>query len=151
MEQTVTSTPSAAAPADESLFVAVPRVVGDPDLWSKVVSGFYDRILGPADRPDQADPSLAQYFDGLNRPKQLKHFAAFVVQATGGPKQYEGRDMATAHAEVNARTPITGEAWDRVIGHFVATLQAHQVPDEYVGQLGAAIAPLRPAIVTVDA
>jgi hemoglobin len=67
----------------------------------------------------------------------------FVSQATGGPQAYEGQDMATAHAGME----ITNAEFDRLGGHLVAALQAHNVPEPEVAELMAIVETTRSAIV----
>lgn len=52
--------------------------------------------------------------------------------------------MAAAHSSRD----ITGEAFDRVIGHVVGVLTELSVPAGWVAEIGAAVEPLRASIVT---
>ncbi len=49
-----------------------------------------------------------------------RHQTDMLVTATGGPQQYTGQDMAEAHHGLN----ITDAAFDKVVGHLGATLEA---------------------------
>lgn len=100
------------------------------------VDDFYTRVLG--------DQQLAPYFADVDMPTLRRHMVAMLTVATGGPQVYTGRDMATAHAGRN----ITSEDYDKVVGHLVATLQGLGVEGATIGQIGAALAPLKPQIVT---
>ena len=100
------------------------------------VDQFYDRVL--------ADPTLAPYFEGIDMGALRRHQFEMLSAATGGPQQYTGRDMAAAHAGRD----ITGSAFDSVVGHLVATLQSVGADDDSIGQVGAALTPLRSDIVT---
>lgn len=100
------------------------------------VDVFYDRVV--------ADPTLAPYFTGVNMPALRRHQVAMLSTATGGPKQYEGRDMETAHAGLGIRD----EHFDRVVGHLAGTLTDLGVDEESVGRVGATLTSLRPAIVS---
>lgn len=102
----------------------------------QAVDDFYDRVVGDAD--------LAPYFEGIDMKTLRRHQVEMLSAATGGPNQYTGRDMATAHAGLG----ITDEHFDRVVGHLVATLQGLGVDDATIGQVGAALTPLRADIVT---
>src|SRR3954463_491880 len=53
------------------------------------VDDFYERVVG--------DPQLAHYFDGVDLRKLRGHQTALLVQVTGGPAAYSGRDLAAAH------------------------------------------------------
>lgn len=102
----------------------------------RVVDDFYERLT--------ADPDLTKYFDGADMPVLRRHQVAMLSAATGGPNRYTGRDMASAHADLN----ITGEHFDRVVSHLVDTLADFAVDRETIAQVGAVLAPLRPIIVS---
>src|SRR5215510_14685494 len=73
---------------------------------------FYRKVL--------ADPLLAPYFDDVDMDRQVAKQAAFLTMALGGPDQYAGRDLRTAHAGLAG---LTDEHVDRVIGHLAQTLR----------------------------
>lgn len=100
------------------------------------VDQFYDRV--------HADPSLAQYFAGVDMPTLKRHQVDLLSAATGGPHKYAGRDMAAAHAGLD----ITDEAFDRVVGHLNATLVASGADDGTIRAVLGALGPLRLSIVT---
>jgi hemoglobin len=52
--------------------------------------------------------------------------------------------MAAAHAGLD----ITDADFDAVVAHLVGTLAGLGVPEETIGQIGGALAPLRGDIVT---
>jgi hemoglobin len=101
-----------------------------------VVDRFYERVV--------ADPELAGYFGGVDLNRLRRHQAAFISQAIGGPTDYDGQDMAAAHAGLG----ISGPAFDRVVGHLVETLRELGVPPAEIGEVGAVLSPLREPIVT---
>lgn len=102
----------------------------------RVVDEFYERLT--------ADPDLIPYFAGADMPVLRRHQVAMLSAATGGPNQYTGRDMATAHAGLN----ISGKHFDRVVAHLVDTLADFSVDQDTIAQVGAVLAPLRPVIVS---
>jgi hemoglobin len=65
----------------------------------------------------------------------------------GGPVEYDGRELAQAHAGHN----ITDEAYDKVVDHLVAALKEAGVDDDIIGRLGELVAGLRADIVTSTA
>jgi hemoglobin len=109
--------------------------IGGRDGVAAAVDTFYDRVL--------ADDLLAPYFDTTDMRRQKQHLRAFLAAAVGGPDVYAGRDMSEAHAGLG----ITDEAFDRVVGHLVATLTALGVAPATIGAIGDAVAPLRAGIV----
>jgi hemoglobin len=64
--------------------------------------------------------------------EQLKqHLVAFVAQATGGPRNYTGRDMKTAHAGMR----ITQAQFDALAAHLRSALEKNGVGAAEVGEL----------------
>ncbi|MGI5212142.1 group I truncated hemoglobin [Plantactinospora sp. CA-290183] len=110
--------------------------IGGAPAVSAAVDDFYVRVLG--------DPKLAPYFVGVDVPKLKAHQRAFIAAAIGGSEIYAGRDMSSAHAGLN----ITDADFDAVVGHLVDTLAGLGVPEETIGQIGGALAPLRGNVVT---
>lgn len=53
------------------------------------VDKFYDKVL--------ADPIVNHFFKETNMNFQRKHQKNFITYATGGPHNYQGRDMRKAH------------------------------------------------------
>jgi len=102
----------------------------------KAVDVFYDRVV--------ADSTLAPYFSGTDMPALRRHQVAMLSTATGGPAQYDGRDMESAHAGLD----VKDEHFDRVVEHLAGTLTDLGVDQESVGMVGATLTSLRPAIVT---
>jgi hemoglobin len=103
------------------------------------VDDFYGRVVG--------DPELADYFDGVDLRKLRAHQTALLVQVTGGPAAYSGRDLAAAHD----RLGITPQDFDRVVGHLVATLTSFGVAAEDIGAVGEALTVHRDEIVAASA
>lgn len=118
--------------ASQSIYESLGAEVG----IRRVVDEFYERLT--------ADPELAPYFAGSDMPTLRRHQVAMLSSATGGPKQYTGSDMATAHAGLN----ISVEHFDRVVAHLVDTLADLDVDQDDIEQVGAVLTPLRPVIVT---
>jgi hemoglobin len=103
------------------------------------VDRFYERIL--------ADSSLNHFFSNVNMARLKGHQFAFLSQALGGPKQYSGASMKVAHAKL----AIEQYHFDLVATHLVQTLQELGVPEEVIGSVVAAIAPLADQIVNTPA
>ncbi|NHC12203.1 group I truncated hemoglobin [Motilibacter deserti] len=110
-------------------------VLGQEHGIRAAVDEFYRRVLG--------DPALAGYFEGVDMARLRQHQAALLVQVTGGPKAYEGRDLAQAHRSLG----ITSADFDRVVGHLAATLTSLGVDDETLGTVAAALGAHRDDIV----
>ncbi len=102
------------------------------------VDDFYERVL--------ADPELASYFDGTDTSRLRAHQTKLLVQVTGGPVEYGGRRLAVAHDALD----VTPEAFDRVVGHLVATLTDLDVQDRDIAAVGQALTAHRGTIVTAE-
>lgn len=112
--------------------------IGGAGAVQAAVDDFYARVL--------ADPRLAPFFAGTDLGRLKAHQRSFIAAAIGGPEVFAGRDMASAHAGLS----IGDADFDAVVGHLVDTLAGLGVPSEIIGQIGAALAPLRADIVTVS-
>ncbi|MGY1618768.1 group 1 truncated hemoglobin [Geodermatophilus sp. SYSU D00691] len=113
--------------------------LGEEQGIRAAVDDFYERVVG--------DPQLAPYFDGVDLRKLRGHQTALLVQVTGGPAAYSGRDLASAHA----RLGITPEDFDKVVEHLVATLTSFGVSAEDIGTVGEVLGAHRDEIVTAPA
>lgn len=102
----------------------------------KAVDEFYDRVV--------ADPELAKYFVGIDMGALRRHQAAMLSEATGGPRQYDGREMGAAHAGLH----IDDAAFTKVVGHLLATLESLGVDEHTVSTVAQTLGPLRTSIVS---
>jgi len=92
------------------------RLGGEPAIGA-VVEEFYDRVL--------ADERVAHHFEDVDMAAQRSHQTKFLSAVTGGPIQYEGEDMASAHAGLE----ITGEEFRIVATHLDEALRAFDVDE----------------------
>ncbi len=103
------------------------------------VDDFYERVT--------ADPELKGYFDGVDMARLRSHQALLLIQVTGGPARYEGRDLAAAHRGLD----ITSADYERVVAHLAATLASLGVEPAVIGDVAAALDGYRADIVTAGA
>ena len=108
--------------SDETLYE---RLGGEAAITA-TVGMFYDRIM--------ADESLVPYFADLDMDKQINKQIAFMTMAFGGPHDYTGRDLRTAHAGLVSRG-LNSDHFGAVAGHLHATLTALSVPDELIDEV----------------
>ena len=102
-----------------------------------VLTGLYDRIY--------ADESLAGFFVDLDREWLEESQARFLAQAMGGPQEYVGRDMRTAHD----RHEITEPDFVRVAEHLESTLRDAGIDEELIAEVLALAGPLATEIVSI--
>lgn len=86
---------------------------------------FYEKVM--------ADPFLAPFFQGLNMEAQVKKFVGFMTMAMGGPHEYTGRDLRTAHQRLV--NDGLGEAhFDALVLHLEQTLVELGVDTDLIDQ-----------------
>jgi len=109
--------------------------LGGRSAIAVVVDDFYQRVL--------ADERLHAFFAGLDMDRQVRHLAAFVGSALGGPNEHKGRSLREAHRGLD----ITLEQFDAVAGHLQSALLSCGVPAETTGMVIAAVAALQADVV----
>ncbi|MFD1569504.1 group I truncated hemoglobin [Halorubrum laminariae] len=92
------------------------RLGGEPAVGA-VVTEFYDRVL--------ADDEVAHHFDDIDMSEQRSHQTKFLSAVAGGPMQYEGDDMETAHEGLE----ITDAEFDAIAAHLDGALREFDVDD----------------------
>jgi hemoglobin len=112
--------------------------IGGGRVVRAAVDRFYDKVL--------TDPSLSSFFADTEIARLKRHQRAFFTAALGGPRAYQGKGMADAHAEFS----ITKRDFDAVVGHLAASLFELRVPIETICQIGERLASLETDIVTAD-
>lgn len=101
-----------------------------------VVKDFYDRVL--------SDPDLSGFFSGLNMDLQTESQIRFLTAALGGPNEYQGRDMKSAHENLR----ITEYHFGLVASHLIASLRAAGVPQTDIDDVVGIVAKLKADIVS---
>jgi hemoglobin len=124
------------ARAEKSLY---DRLGGQPAIGA-VASGLVDRILLD-DRVNKWFAHAAASTENANAYKAK--LADFICQNTGGPCNYTGRDMVSAHKG----RAVTGEAFDAVVQDLVGVLDQLKVPEKEKGEVLAILGPLKTVIV----
>lgn len=83
---------------------------------------FYRKVL--------ADPRICDFFDTVDMDRQRAKQKSFLTVAFGGPSNYSGKDMRSAHAHMK----LTEEHFDAVMENLGGTLKELNVPDELIAQ-----------------
>ena len=104
--------------------------LGGAEGVETVVDDFYDRVLD--------DESLVEYFEDTEMADLREHQREFITMVTGGPTEYDGADMRTAHAHLD----LDDADFVAVAGHLDDALAAAGVVDEDRGAVMAAVADL---------
>jgi hemoglobin len=108
--------------------------LGGEEAVMAAVDIFYARVL--------EDDLTRPFFEGLDMQAQVRKQVAFMTWAFGGPSQYKGRDLRTAHASLVTRG-LTDAHFDAVAGHLQATLKELGVADPLVGEALAIVGSVR--------
>ena len=86
--------------------------IGGEEGIEAVVSAFYERVF--------ADPTLRPFFDGVHADKLTAMQREFFSAALGGPVQYSGASLRSAHANrgITSRelTLFTDHLFEALIG-----------------------------------
>jgi len=88
--------------------------VGGEAAITAAVGIFYNKVL--------ADPVTKPFFQGLDMEHQISKQIAFMARAFGGPAEYQGRDLRTAHAELVRKSGLGDVHFDAVVRHLESTL-----------------------------
>ncbi len=89
---------------------------------------FYRRVL--------SDHRINRFFDNLDMEKQAAKQKAFLTMAFGGPNNYTGTDMRTAHAHLVDKG-LNDSHFDAVMEHLTGTLEELNVPKELIDEVAA--------------
>ena len=122
------------AAEDEAAAPSLYERLGGADGLEKIVR---DTIALHHENPD-----IAHYFADVDDHVLAGHVIAFFAAGTGGPVNYQGRDMTTTHASMN----ITDAAYDSAVADVAKAAKANGVDDASIAEVGAILESLRPAI-----
>jgi len=89
---------------------------------------FYRKVL--------SDYRINRFFDNSDMEKQAAKQKAFLTMAFGGPNNYSGTDMRTAHAKF-VKMGLNDSHFDAVMEHLTATLVELSVPPALIAQVAA--------------
>ena len=76
---------------------------------------FYQKVL--------TDDVTRGFFESLDMAAQTKKQIAFMTWAFGGPAEFRGRDLTTAHANLVKNKGLSDVHFDAVAKHLDATLR----------------------------
>jgi len=102
---------------------------GGEKTIAKVVDYFYELVL--------ADETVNRFFENTDMEKQRQHQTKFISFALGGPNQYTGASMATAHKGMNLQ-PVH---FDAIVSHLRSALEHFGVTggdlEEVIGKVNS--------------
>ena len=102
--------------------------IGGADAVDAAVDLFYRKVLTDAD--------VSHFFDTTDMDGQRAKQKSFLTMAFGGPHEYTGQDMRTAHAKL-VEDGLNDSHFDKVAGHLQATLEELGVDAGAIGEVMA--------------
>lgn len=109
--------------------------LGGIEAIKAVVGDFAGRVL--------ADERVNKKFAKSDAPRLVLHLEEQICAATGGPCEYTGNDMKSAHKHME----VTEGEFGALVEDLVATLDKFNVPAKEKGELLAILGPLKSQIV----
>jgi len=102
--------------------------LGGADAVDAAVEVFYRKVL--------EDYRINRFFDSSDMERQAAKQKAFLTMAFGGPNDYSGKDMRTAHARF-VKMGLSDSHFNIVLEHLSATLVELSVPPALIAQVMA--------------
>lgn len=102
--------------------------IGGEAAVDAAVDIFYRKVL--------SDDSISQFFETTDMEAQHAKQKAFLTMAFGGPNDYSGADMRTAHAPLVAKG-LNEDHFNAVAGHLQSTLEELNVPADLIAEVMA--------------
>lgn len=102
--------------------------LGGEAAVNAAVDIFYRKVL--------KDNRISRFFTGVDMAKQAAKQKSFLIMAFGGPNNYTGLDMRTAHAHL-VKQGLNDSHFDAVVEDLGATLKELKVPDNLIAQVAA--------------
>ena len=100
--------------------------IGGEAAVNAAVDMFYRKVL--------SDDHISGYFDNTDMDAQREKQKAFLTMVFGGPNEYTGKDLRTAHAKL-VEQAMDDSHFDAVAGHLQDTLSELGVPADIAGEI----------------
>jgi hemoglobin len=100
--------------------------IGGEAAVNAAVDMFYRKVL--------SDDHISGYFDNTDMDAQREKQKAFLTMVFGGPNEYTGKDLRTAHAKL-VEQGMDDSHFDAVAGHLQDTLSELGVPADIAGEI----------------
>lgn len=88
------------------------------------------------------NPDITHFFNDVDDDVLAGHVIAFFAAGTGGPANYQGRDMTTAHASMD----ISDAVYDSAVADVLKAVKANGVDAGSAAEVAAILESLRPAV-----
>ncbi len=118
--------------------MSVYESIGGAAAVDAAVDIFYRKVL--------SDELISDFFDTVDMDGMRAKQKSFLTMAFGGPNEYTGADMRTAHKHMN----LTEDHFNAVAGHLVATLEELSVPQEYIDEIVAIALSVKDDVLNIE-
>lgn len=106
--------------AEQTLY----QQLGGKPAVDQAVEIFYQKML--------SDERVSKFFDQTDMARQKGKQKAFLTMVFGGPVNYSGQDMRTAHQHLVHEQGLNEEHFDITVGHLADTLRELGVEEDKV-------------------
>ena len=107
------------------------RLGGEPAV-DAAVDIFYRKVL--------ADDRISHYFDTVDMAEQAKKQKAFLTMVFGGPNNYAGKDLRSAHSKLDG---LNEAHFDAVVENLGGTLAELGVAEGDIAEVAAIATSVR--------
>ncbi|MGR8933080.1 MAG: group I truncated hemoglobin [Gammaproteobacteria bacterium] len=102
--------------------------IGGEAAVNAAVDVFYRKVIN--------DYRINRFFGDIDMDKQIAKQRAFFTMAFGGPNNYSGQDMRTAHAQL-VKLGLNDFHFDTVMEHLGDTMTELNVPADLIAEAAA--------------
>lgn len=102
--------------------------IGGEAAVNAAVELFYKKVLN--------DSRINRFFNNTDMDEQISKQKAFFTMAFGGPNEYTGKDMRTAHADL-VKMGLNDSHFDAVMEHLGDTMKELEVPEDLIAEAAA--------------
>lgn len=124
--------------AQESPGDTLYKALGEKPGLVKLMDNFMPRLL--------ADARTGPFFKPVDQKRVKEQLVEQICQVAGGPCDYQGKDMKTAHMDMH----ITKADFNALVEALQAAMDAQGIAFATQNQLLARLAPMHRAIVSTD-
>jgi hemoglobin len=126
-----------------SAFAGNEEAVTEPTLYERMGSADgLAQIVKDTIALHQKNPAISHYFDDVDLEQLAVHVIAFFAAGTGGPANYEGRDMTSTHSEMG----LSVADFDSAVADVLTAVRSNVNDDDVAVEVAAILESLRPAV-----
>ena len=123
--------------------VAADEPAEAPSLYERLgAADGLEKIVRDTIALHHENPDIAHYFADVDDDVLAGHVIAFFAAGTGGPVNYQGRDMSTTHASMD----ISNADYDSAVADVMKSVKANGVDAASAAEVAAILESLRPAV-----